>query len=403
MNLRKDHYRWGLAPAAWPGRPAGRGRRRTGPLRSNARPPRLRGAGLGRRRAGGHTPFPMAAARAGPERARKARGTLPGEENREPAAVAAGSSSSPRVGPPSVRPRRRAGGTAGAEPSPPRPAPSNAGRRCPRRRGRPRRARARVLPGPALLLRRARAARVSGGRGARHGPSRRRTRPSPFAPSPAGRRPAVGPSRIRWPMVGQAGDGGLRDGLRGRQEAAPAAALPAPGRRTKGGALPPGKIPAPGRAAPGAAEELERSGLRAFRVAPRGERACVSRRRAALRRRCGPRSVGAAASRRGCVRFSVCRAVLPAPAGRSEPPRSSRAQRRATEGNLGPREGRWRWWRRTSGAPPPVDAPPKVAAGEAPRRGHRGRFPHPRVRYLALRASAVPRFLRRRQTLVAGA
>ncbi|CAN8174087.1 unnamed protein product [Coccothraustes coccothraustes] len=43
-----------------------------------------------------------------------------------------------------------------------------------------------------------------------------------------------------------------------------------------------------------------------------------------------------------------------------------------------------------SGAPPPADAPPRAAAGEAPRRGHAGRFPRPRARYLALRASAAP-------------
>lgn len=42
-----------------------------------------------------------------------------------------------------------------------------------------------------------------------------------------------------------------------------------------------------------------------------------------------------------------------------------------------------------AGAPPRVDALPRAAAGEAPPRGHAGRFPRPRARYLALRASAA--------------
>ena len=155
---------------------------------------------------------------------------------------------------------------------------------------------ARVLPGPALLFGAPEPPSVSGGRGARHGPSRRRTRPSPFAPSPAGRRPAVGPSRIRWPD-GLSGGG---RGFAGRPSGpAGGGSCRGPSRTggEEGGFRLRAKFPAPGRAAPGAAEE--NSGGRAFRVAPRGERACVSRRRAALRRRCGPRSVGAAASRPG--------------------------------------------------------------------------------------------------------
>ena len=174
MNLRKDHYRgaWRLA-ACRAVRPAARGVsdarsvRSLGPSRRRPRPvpweratrpsrwrrarspremeargaPGRGGAGKGGLEGGrsarrSAVPRPPPRARAGPSlrytarrgrASKRAARSSPSRRLHPPTPPPP----TPCAGPPPVRPRRRAGGTGRPlEPSPPRPAPSNAGRRC---------------------------------------------------------------------------------------------------------------------------------------------------------------------------------------------------------------------------------------------------------------------------------
>lgn len=115
-----------------------------------------------------------------------------------------GGFSSPRVSPPSVRPRQRVAGMVGPEPhhhgrchrTLVAGAHSGAGV-------------ARVLPGPPLLLV-CQSSLCAGREGCLARPLPEAQPPASLAPSPARRRPAVGPSHIRWPVVVRRGTRGCR-------------------------------------------------------------------------------------------------------------------------------------------------------------------------------------------------
>lgn len=270
-------------------------------------------------------------------------------------------------------------------------------------------------------------------------PAGRRPRPPPRRAPPARRRSAAGPPgagpAVAPPLVaGRAVAGAARlrassalarlpRGGRLRRRASPA---PPSGRGVaagRGSAVPPPALWPSARARAGRGER-GRSVVRPCAPPSVPGAGGGARRRRGSRPRLGGRGGrawlrGAAASRPGARRRGA--GVGSAPRGRPEPRVSSRAQlppgaglRRETPGP----GRRARWWRRTAGAPPRADAPPRGAGAgwrvpgspSAPRlsarvpppgparpgrggggggggggtpAGPSGRFPHPRARYLA--------------------